>query len=46
MNLGRAVNPAYSDLDQPAILKAKIHLIDELVTCLKRMDKQIEASYF
>lgn len=44
--VGRAVNPAHQNPELPFYYNVKIQLIEELVTCLKKMGKRIKVSYF
>ncbi len=44
--VGRAMNPAHQSPDLPINFNIKMRLVDELSTCLRKMDKQIKVSYF
>ncbi|WP_043922705.1 SpoIIE family protein phosphatase [Leadbettera azotonutricia] len=44
--VGRAMNAAHQNPDLPIGFSIKMHIIDELSTCLKAMGKQIKVSYF
>ena len=44
--VGRAMNPAHQSPDLPINFNIKMRLVEELCTCLRKMDKQIKVSYF
>lgn len=44
--VGRAINPAHQNPDLPINFNIKMHLVDELSACLKKMGKRIVVSYF
>ena len=44
--VGRAVNPAHQNPDQPFNFNIKMNLVEELSKCLKKMGKKIIVSYF
>jgi len=43
---GRAINPAHQDPNLPIGFCIKMHLVEELSECLKKMGKKIKVSYF
>lgn len=44
--VGRAINPAHQNPNLPINFSIKMHLIEELSECLKKMGKRINVSYF
>lgn len=44
--VGRAMNPAHQNPELPINFNIKMHLIDELASCLKKMGKKVKISYF
>jgi hypothetical protein len=44
--VGGAINPAHQNPDLPGGVSLKKRLVEELISCLKAMGKQIKASYF
>lgn len=44
--VGRAMNPAHQNPSLPINFNIKMHLVDELSKCLKKMGKRIKVSYF
>lgn len=44
--VGRAMNPAHQNPELPINFNIKMHLIDELATCLQKMGKRVKVNYF
>ena len=44
--VGRAINPAHQNPNLPISFNIKMHLVEELSECLKKMGKRIKVSYF
>jgi len=44
--VGKAINPAHQNPDLPIGFNIKMHLVETLSDCLKRMGKKIKVSYF
>lgn len=44
--VGKAVNPAHQNPELPINFNIKMHLVEQLSTCLKQMGKRIKVSYF
>ena len=44
--VGRAMNPAHQNPEIPINFNIKMHLIDELATCLQKMGKRVKVNYF
>ncbi len=44
--VGKAINPAHQNPDLPINFSIKMHLVEELSECLKKMGKHIKVSYF
>lgn len=44
--VGRAINPAHQNPELPINFNIKMHLVEELSECLKKMGKRINVSYF
>lgn len=44
--VGRAMNPAHQNPELPINFSIKMHLIDELATCLQKMGKRVKVNYF
>ena len=44
--VGRAMNPAQQNPELPININIKMHLIDELATCLQKMGKRVKVNYF
>ncbi len=44
--VGRAVNPAHQNPDLPINFNIKMNLVEELSSCLKKMEKRVKVIYF
>ena len=44
--VGKAINPAHQNPNLPINFNIKMHLVDELSGCLRRMGKRVKVSYF
>lgn len=44
--IGRAVNPAHQNPNLPITFNIKMNIIEQLASCLKKMGKRINVSYF
>ncbi|HPE95134.1 MAG TPA: serine/threonine-protein phosphatase, partial [Bacillota bacterium] len=44
--VGKAVNPAHQNIDLPINFTIKMQLVKELSSCLEKMGKRINVSYF
>lgn len=44
--VGKAINPAHQNPDLPINFNIKMHLVEGLSDCLKKMGKKIKVSYF
>lgn len=44
--VGRAINPAHQNPDLPINFNIKMHLVEELSSCLTKMGKKVKVSYF
>lgn len=44
--VGKAINPAHQNPDLPINFSIKMHLVEGLSECLKKMGKRIKVSYF
>ncbi|MBQ8953359.1 MAG: SpoIIE family protein phosphatase [Clostridia bacterium] len=44
--VGKAVNPAHQGAGVPINFNVKMNLVEQLVQCLRQMDKRVKVSYF
>lgn len=44
--VGRAINPAHQNPDLPINFNIKMHMVEELSACLRKMGKRVKVSYF
>ena len=44
--VGRAINPAHQNPDLPINFNIKMHQVEELSACLRKMGKRVKVSYF